>query len=58
MNGTGLSQIDGTPQKLRRPTVIESHEDGSLTMQRPGSRGRRARVTLPADYVADHVELG
>ncbi|TWE13064.1 conjugative relaxase-like TrwC/TraI family protein [Rudaeicoccus suwonensis] len=39
-------------------TVIESHEDGSLTVQRPGSRGRRGRVTLPAAYVAEHVELG
>ncbi len=39
-------------------TVIESHEDGSLTVQRPGSRGRRGRVILPADYVAEHVELG
>jgi conjugative relaxase-like TrwC/TraI family protein len=39
-------------------TVIESHEDGSLTVQRPGSRGRRGRVVLPAGYVAEHVELG
>jgi ATP-dependent exoDNAse (exonuclease V) alpha subunit len=39
-------------------TVIESHEDGSLTVQRPGARGRRGRVILLADYVAEHVELG
>ena len=39
-------------------TVIESHEDGSLTVQRPGARGRRGRVILPAAYVAEHVELG
>ncbi len=39
-------------------TVIESHEDGSLTVQRPGARGRRGRVLLPADYVAQFVELG
>ncbi|MGH3157153.1 MAG: ATP-dependent DNA helicase, partial [Streptosporangiaceae bacterium] len=39
-------------------TVIESHEDGSLTVQRPGARGRRGQVVLPADYVAEHVELG
>jgi hypothetical protein len=39
-------------------TVIESHEDGSLTVQRPGARRRRGRVTLPAAYVAEHVELG
>jgi len=39
-------------------TVIESHEDGNLTVQRLGARGRRGRVTLPAAYVAEHVELG
>lgn len=39
-------------------TVIASHEDGRLTVQRPGVRGRRGRVVLPADYVAEHVELG
>ena len=39
-------------------TVIESHKDGSLTGQRPGSHGRHGRVTLPAEYVAEHVELG
>ena len=41
-----------------RWTVIESHEDGSLTVQHPGARRRRSRVTLPAGYVAEHVELG
>ena len=39
-------------------TVIETHEDGTLTVQRPGARGRRGRVILPADYVAQFVELG
>ena len=39
-------------------TVIASHKDGSLTVQRPGARGRRGRAMLPADYVAEHVELG
>jgi ATP-dependent exoDNAse (exonuclease V) alpha subunit len=39
-------------------TVIDSHDDGSLTVQRRGARGRRGRVALPADYVAEHVELG
>ena len=39
-------------------TVIASHEDGSLTVQRPGARGQHSRVVLPADYVAEHVELG
>ena len=39
-------------------TVVESHDDGGLTVQRPGARGRRGRVALPAAYVAEHVELG
>ena len=39
-------------------TIIDSREDGSLTVQRPGARGRRGRVILPADYVAEQVELG
>ncbi len=39
-------------------TVIASHEAGSLTVQRPGARGRRGRVILPADYAAHFVELG
>ncbi len=39
-------------------TVIDSHQDGSLTVQRPGARGRRSRVILPTDYVAQFVELG
>jgi AAA domain/Histidine kinase-, DNA gyrase B-, and HSP90-like ATPase len=39
-------------------TIIESHEDGRLTVKRPRSRGRRGRVTLPAAYVAEYVELG
>ena len=38
-------------------TVIQSREDGSLTVQRPGARGRRGRVVLPGDYVAEYVEL-
>jgi conjugative relaxase-like TrwC/TraI family protein len=41
-----------------RWTVVDAHPDGSLTVRRPGSRGRRGRVTLPAGYVAKHVELG
>ena len=39
-------------------TVLHAHADGSLTVRRPGTRGRRGRVTLPAGYVAEHVELG
>jgi conjugative relaxase-like TrwC/TraI family protein len=39
-------------------TVLHAHADGSLTVRRQGARGRRGRVTLPAGYVAEHVELG
>ncbi len=39
-------------------TVLHAHADGSLTIRRQGARGRRGRVTLPAGYVAEHVELG
>lgn len=38
--------------------VLCAHADGSLTVRRPGTRGRRGTVTLPADYVAESVELG
>jgi conjugative relaxase-like TrwC/TraI family protein len=41
-----------------RWTVVDAHTEGSLTVQRPGAHGRRGRVTLPADYVAEFVELG
>ncbi len=39
-------------------TILQAHADGSLTVRRFGARGRRGRVTLPARYVAAHVELG
>ena len=35
-------------------TVTATHPDGALTVTRPGG----GAVTLPADYVAEHVRLG
>lgn len=35
-------------------TVSEIHPEGALTVTHP----HRGRLTLPADYVADHVQLG
>ena len=35
-------------------TVTATHDDGSMTLQRVNGTGR---VVLPADYVAEHVEL-
>jgi ATP-dependent exoDNAse (exonuclease V) alpha subunit len=35
--------------------VTKIHDDGSLTVTRPG---HAREVVLPADYVSDHVELG
>ncbi|WP_218837196.1 MobF family relaxase [Cutibacterium avidum] len=40
-----------------RWTVIDAREDGSLVLQRAGARWG-ATVIVPADYVAEHVELG
>lgn len=37
--------------------VTEAHEDGSLTVRREKSRWR-STITLPAPYVANHVDLG
>jgi hypothetical protein len=37
-----------------RWVITANHDDGSLTVQRTN---RRARVVLPAEYVAEHVEL-
>ncbi|MTV27624.1 relaxase domain-containing protein [Nitriliruptoraceae bacterium ZYF776] len=39
-----------------RWTVVATGRDGSLTVRRPGRR-HGPKVTLPADYVAAHVEL-
>jgi conjugative relaxase-like TrwC/TraI family protein len=41
-----------------RWTVLHAHNDGSLTIQRHGAHGHQATTTLPASYVAEHVELG
>jgi hypothetical protein len=35
--------------------VLERHPDGALTVRHTGHGGR---ITLPAGYVAEHVELG
>ncbi len=37
--------------------VTHANDDGSLTVRRAGSK-RRTTITLPAGYVAEHVELG
>ena len=37
--------------------VIDARDDGSLTLQRAGAKWGTT-VTVPADYVAEHVELG
>ncbi len=41
-----------------RWTVLHAHQNGRLTVRRHGARGRRGTITLPASYVAEHVELG
>jgi hypothetical protein len=38
-----------------RWTITRVHADGALTIQRQGGR---AKVVLPASYVAEHVDLG
>ncbi|MFF8819487.1 MobF family relaxase [Leucobacter sp. NPDC015123] len=40
-----------------RWNVAHANDDGSLTVRRSGSR-RRTTITLPASYIAEHVELG
>ncbi|HVW40231.1 MAG TPA: MobF family relaxase [Amycolatopsis sp.] len=57
-NDRRLSTGKGWVKNGDRWTVRDVCADGSLTIQRSGVRGRRGRVTLPADYVAEHVELG
>ncbi len=57
-NDRRLTTGKGWVKNGDRWTVHQTHADGSLTVQRPGSPGRRGRVTLPAGYVAEHVELG
>jgi conjugative relaxase-like TrwC/TraI family protein len=57
-NDRRLSTGRGWVKNGDRWTIREAHADGSLTVQRPGVRGRRGRVTLPAGYVSEHAELG
>jgi conjugative relaxase-like TrwC/TraI family protein len=57
-NNRRLATGKGWVKNGDRWTVVDAHTDGSLTVQRPGSHERRGRVTLPAGYVAEHVELG
>jgi len=40
-----------------RWTITKVHSDGAVTVRRAGHT-RGAQVTLPADYVAQHVDLG
>lgn len=39
-------------------TVLHAHHDGRLTVRRHGARRPRGTITLPAGYIAEHVELG
>jgi conjugative relaxase-like TrwC/TraI family protein len=57
-NDRRLSTGKGWVKNGDQWTVLHAHADGSLTVRRQGARGRRGRVTLPAGYVAEHVELG
>ena len=57
-NDRRLTTGKGWVKNGDRWTVLQTHADGSLTIQRAGARGRRGRVTLPAAYGAEHVELG
>ena len=57
-NDRRLSTGKGWVKNGDQWTVLHTHTDGSLTVRRPGVHGRRGRVTLPAGYVAEHVELG
>lgn len=57
-NDRRLSTGKGWVKNGDRWTVEQTHDDGRLTIHRCGARGRRSRVTLPAAYVTEHVELG
>ncbi|MHB1539003.1 MAG: MobF family relaxase, partial [Solirubrobacteraceae bacterium] len=57
-NDRRLSAGKGWVKNGDRWTVLHAHDDGSLTVRREGARGRKGTVTLPAGYVAEHVELG
>lgn len=57
-NDRRLATGKGWVKNGDRWTVRDVHADGGLTVQRHKMRGRRGQVTLPAGYVAEHVELG
>ncbi len=57
-NDRRLTTGKGWVKNGDRWTVRATHADGSLTVQRPGPGRRQSRITLPARYVAAHVELG
>lgn len=57
LNDRRLSIGRGWVKNGDRWTVTRANDDGSLTVRRTHSRWRTT-ITLPAAYVADHVELG
>ncbi len=54
-NDRRLSTGPGWVRNGDRWTITTAHEDGSLTLRRHTSNGT---ITLPAAYVAEHLELG
>jgi conjugative relaxase-like TrwC/TraI family protein len=55
-NDRRLRLVDGEWVRNRdRWTVTGTHQDGSMTVRHADNHGQ---VVLPADYVAEHVELG
>jgi conjugative relaxase-like TrwC/TraI family protein len=60
-NGWHLAGIDGNrrgPINRELFRVVETRPDGSLVVTSPHTGGMGERLTLPTDYVADHVALG
>ncbi|SDP18324.1 conjugative relaxase domain-containing protein, TrwC/TraI family [Pedococcus dokdonensis] len=56
LNQRDLHAAGGWVKNGDQWTVTAAHQDGSLTVHRTGKAGTATR--LPADYVAEHVELG
>ena len=56
LNQRDLHVAGGWVKNGDRWSVSAIHDDGSLTVHRPGATGTSAR--LPAEYVREHVELG
>ena len=56
-NERRLSLGRGWVKNGDRWQVARANDDGSLTVRRAGSKWRTT-ITLPASYVAEHVELG